>query len=246
MSRKRTRAPSPPLENIDTGIFRSGEVEDRGSTFVGVFSASVPAKQLQKLPDFKGPRVADYANHKVAAWRKPSRQRSIVPNAPPIMETGHDDDGEQYAGKRLEKVLKDLEVEGSVVVARWMKGGNIGPIRFTHMETVAKQAVQKWLDAVEEGKQAEARKRKKVEDEAALQELRDRLRFRDQNIATMRQLLADKTAFLADTDPVPPTPSKLPDYDTMEKPGLDRIAKARDASIAFILSKLEDVDEKLK
>ncbi|KAF2499772.1 hypothetical protein BU16DRAFT_439751, partial [Lophium mytilinum] len=246
MSRKRTRAPSPPFEDIYSSIFRSGEVEERGSTFVGVFSASVPAKQLQKLPDFKGPRVADYANHKIAAWRKPSRQRSIVPNAPPIMETGHDDDGEQWAGKRLEKVLNDLEVEGSVVVARWMKGGNIGPVRFTHMETVAKQAVQKFLDAVEEGKQSEARKRKKVEEEAALHRLRNRLRARDQNIATMRQLLADKTAFLADTDPVPPTPSKTPDYDTMEKPALDRINKARDASVTFILAKLEDVDKKLE
>jgi hypothetical protein len=241
MSLKRTRDPSPELQDIEDGIFRSGVIEDNGSKFIGVFSASLPIKTLQRLPDFK-----DF-HHRIVGWRKPSRQKSIIPNAPPIMHMGHDDDGERWAGKRLEKVLEDEDVGGTVVVGRWWGGNNLGPVRFTHIETVAKQAVRKWLEAAEEHKQAEGRKKQRLDEENALQELRECLRQRDESIVTLRGLLADKTAWLKETDRAPPTPSrKPPDYDIMGKEALERVEKARDATLSYIFKELDKVDEQLK
>lgn len=116
MSQKRKLSISDVEGSTSPGngdVFRSQTIEDRASTFVAAFSPTIAFKDLQRHTDFKT------ASHRMAAWRKASKQQTLGGNAKPIFITGSDDDGEKYGGKRLEKVLNELNVEGAVVCARW-------------------------------------------------------------------------------------------------------------------------------
>jgi len=152
------------------------------------------------------------------------------------LKTGHDDDGEQWAGKRLEKVLEELDVEGSVVVARWYGGVLLGPVRFNHFEHVAKDAIQKWqMRGADHGSLSTKRRRIHVEStdyaELALQgdsqakpptpmrpedvqRTRDSLiadlQERDNSIAVLRKLLEQKKMELSKNPMSPKTPSRNP------------------------------------
>lgn len=101
------------IESGVRGLFRSSSIEDRESTFVAAFSPTLSSKELQGHPEFKT------ASHRIVAWRKRSGQQTLGTAASQIYNTGYDDDGEKYAGKRLERVLNELHVEGSVICARW-------------------------------------------------------------------------------------------------------------------------------
>jgi hypothetical protein len=215
-------------------------VEDQRSIFVAAFSHSLSVKALQRLPEFQT------ATHRIAAWRKRSRQRSLTPETKVLYDLGYDDDGEKWAGNRLQHVLEDMKVEGVVVVARWYGGQNIGPVRFTHIENTAKEAIWKWKVADAAITHQQAAKRQKVERETRRNQLEENLRERDLNIFVLRGLLADKKARLNGTEPAPPTPQKgLPDYSKMTMEALQRVDRARDATIAFILKQIDKVDEQL-
>ncbi|KAF2441225.1 hypothetical protein P171DRAFT_92148 [Karstenula rhodostoma CBS 690.94] len=238
MALKRELSPSP---DVPTNIYRSEKIQHETSAFVGAFSPTLPAKALQTLPEFRT------ASHKMAAWRTRSKQKSLTPASKVLYDLGHDDDGEKWAGSRLQHVLNDTGTEGVVVVARWYGGQNIGPIRFTHIETCAKQAIWSWKVADDAAKKEHAVKKQKVEEETTRKELEENLRERDLNIFVLRKLLADKKAKLEDTEPAPPTPSKsLQDYSKMTMEALNRVDKARDATIAFVLKQIDKVDEELK
>ncbi|KAF2280927.1 uncharacterized protein EI97DRAFT_13979 [Westerdykella ornata] len=238
MSNKRGRSPSlPPAEDI----FRSSTIEEQKSIFTAAFSATLSATALQRLPEFKS------ATHRIAAWRKPSRQKSLMPESKVLYDVGFDDDGEKWAGTRLKHVLEDTNVAGAVVVARWYGGQNIGPIRFTHIESVAKEAIWNFKVADAEAKKELEAKKQKMDEEAARKELEENLRERDLNIFVLRGLLAEKNAKLNGGERVPPTPQKAPpDYGKMSLEALKRVDKARDATIAFILKEIDKVDEQLK
>jgi putative IMPACT (imprinted ancient) family translation regulator len=236
MALKRERSLSPsPLPTI----FKSAPIDEQTSTFIGAFSPTLSAKALQQLPEFRT------ATHKIAAWRKRSRQKSLTPNSKILYDLGHDDDGEKWAGGRLQNVLNDTQVEGIVVVARWYGGKNIGPIRFTHMENCAKDAIWKWKVASSEIEKNEASKKQKVDDESKRKELIKDLEDRDFNIFTLRKLLAEKKAKLEDQEPAPPTPQKPQVYSKMGMDALVRVDKARDATIAFILKQIDKVEEEI-
>jgi hypothetical protein len=153
----------------------------------------------------------------MVAWRRPSAQRTLglglaassAGVGKTICTTGSDDDGEKYAGKRLERVLIDLDVQGTIVVARWYGGILLGPVRFTHIENVAREAIGKWKSKSKQRQQTETTqgqaKRQKTaglgggdEDEAQLAAERARLARqlaeRDNSIVVLRGLLAEKTA----------------------------------------------------
>ncbi|KAK7181391.1 hypothetical protein DPSP01_008726 [Paraphaeosphaeria sporulosa] len=234
------REHSPPSD-VSTTIFRSEKIQHETSAFIGAFSPTLSAKALQTLPEFRT------ASHKIAAWRTRSKQKSLTPASKVLYDLGHDDDGEKWAGSRLQHVLNDTGTEGVVVVARWYGGQNIGPIRFTHIETCAKQAIWSWKVADDAAKKEHAAKKHKVEEETTRKELEENLQERDLNIFVLRKLLADKKAKLEDTEPAPPTPSKsLQDYSKMSMEALNRADKARDATIGFILKQIDKVDEELK
>jgi hypothetical protein len=231
----------PPSPDVPTNIFRSEKIQHETSAFIGAFSPTLSAKALQTLPEFRT------ASHKVAAWRTRSKQKSLTPASKTLYDLGHDDDGEKWAGSRLQHVLNDTGTEGVVVVARWYGGQNIGPIRFTHIETCAKQAIWSWKVADDAAKKEHVAKKQRVEEETTRKELEENLRERDLNIFVLRKLLADKKAELEDTGPAPATPLKPPqDYSRMTTEALNRVDKARDATIAFILKQIDKVDEELK
>ncbi|KAF2112425.1 hypothetical protein BDV96DRAFT_498166 [Lophiotrema nucula] len=233
MSVKREREESPsPAEDI----FRSETIEHGRSKFIGAFSAKLSVQALQRLPEFKE------AEHRIAAWRKRSRQRTLVPNQNILYDLGFDDDGERNAGARLQNILTDMDAEGVLVVARWWRGENIGTIRWTHIENVAKEAVWKYQTAARQAQKEREAKRLKQEEEHARAKLINDLQERDYNIFTMRNMLATKTAKLHDTDVVPPTPQKPMDYTKMSMEVLEKQDKARDLTIAFVLGELNKVE----
>ena len=238
MSRKRPR--SSPVRDDPQAIFISSPIEDRGSTHIGLYSPTATAKQLQARPDVKE------ASHRIAAWRTPGKQRSL--SGKPIYDLGHDDDGEQHAGKKLERLLADLNVEGTVVVARWYGGILLGPVRFAHFENCAREAISKWRHEVGE----EVKRRKIEEDEKVEQErLAKALEQRDSSIAVLRDLLAEKTSKSkkdgeASSQPIRQDLAKKTDYSVMDVPTLKRLEKARDGTLAWILKQIDKAEEMQK
>lgn len=207
----------------------------------------------------------------MVAWRRPSAQRtlglgpattSVAPK--PVYAVGSDDDGEKYAGKRLERVLIDLDVEGVIVVARWYGGILLGPVRFTHIEMVARDAIRKWKSRQEgQAKRQKMASREtpstgpspEVVDEAQRAKLARQLAERDNSIVILRGLLAEKTAKAQQesgekSSQISPTstnpnasPPKKVDYSGMPLQRLRQLDKARDATIAFILKQIDLAEE---
>ncbi|KAF1814381.1 ribosomal protein S5 domain 2-like protein [Eremomyces bilateralis CBS 781.70] len=211
MSLKRsagTMADSTPDERQRNNNYSVSEaVLDRKSRFAGYYSPSLPARTLQSLPELKP------ATHRIAAWRVASKQTTLKTSSGPLQlfDVGHDDDGESWAGKRLEKVLEEMGVTGSIVVARWYGGVLLGPVRFQHIETVARNAVRRWQQTWERDGEGD-RKRRQVDSASRLEqgdkivprdpELEEKerralvkeLQSRDESIVVLRQLLDQKKA----------------------------------------------------
>ncbi|KAJ4312388.1 hypothetical protein N0V94_007455 [Neodidymelliopsis sp. IMI 364377] len=236
MAQKRPH-PEPTLQIPE--LFHSTKIHEQTSSFIGCFSPTLSAPALQRLPEFRT------ATHRIAAWRKPSKQKSLIPSTP-LFDTAHDDDGESWAGGRLARVLNDTQVSGTVVVARWYGGQNIGPVRFTHIENCAKEAIWKWKVAVSEVEREEGAKKQRVDDEASKKVLIEELKQRDHSIVALRTLLAEKKAKLGSEDAVVSTAQRGVEYAKMGLDVLRRMDKARDATIAAILRQIDKVDEELK
>ena len=227
MSQKRRRSPSP---ESTSRIFRSSPIEDRSSKFVAFYSPTLSATELQAHTEFKS------ASHRIAAWRKPSRQRAL--SSQRLVETGHDDDGEKYGGKALEKVLIESDVEGAVVVARWYGGVMLGPVRFGHIKNSAREAIMQWSQDVERS----AKKAKIREDEAEKERLIQALPERDQSITVLRELLADKSQQPSSAPSEKKAPVKTPDYSTLPLATLEKLEQVRDATIGWILKQIDKVE----
>ncbi|KAF1993067.1 hypothetical protein P154DRAFT_504050 [Amniculicola lignicola CBS 123094] len=236
MSKRRQRSPSPPS---DLKVFHaSAPIEDRGSIFWGAFSPTLPVSTLKKLPEH---REAEYH---MTAWRSPSNQRSLVPGRI-IYISGGGDGGERGGGARLKKVLEDMQVEGSVVVARKYGGSNLGPVRFTHIESCAKDAIKRPTTPTREMGPPTGLLSPRSE-ETTRKALAEMLRERDDRIAMFRKMLTDKEAQLKDEAPVPPSPQKNLDYDSMSVAKLRKVEEGKDRTMKFILDRLNKVDDELE
>lgn len=227
MSQKRLRSVSP---ESSSRIYRSSPIEDRSSTFVAFYSPTLAAKELQAHTEFRS------ASHRIAAWRKPSSQRAL--NAQRLLETGHDDDGEKYGGKALEKVLIEMEVEGAVVVARWYGGVMLGPVRFDHIKNCARDAIMRWS----QDREMSTKKAKIREDEAEKERLIETLPERDQSIIVLRDLLAEKSPQPSSGPSGKGTPAKTQDYSTLPLATLEKLEQVRDATIGWILKQIEKAE----
>lgn len=223
------KAPDPRNQSIATPtIFASSPITDRASTFIAHFHPHDPRQPspskstTQTIKSFQNDPAFSTADHRMAAWRRASTQRTLLPTGGAsgvTYTTSSDDDGEKYAGKRLEKVLNELNVQGTVVVARWYGGVLLGPVRFTHIENVARDAIARWTRSVggagagdahsggggkrvktgddsspasgspAKGAPTEAQK---AADEATRVRLAEQLVYRDNSIAVLRALLAEK------------------------------------------------------
>ena len=259
MSLKRSRNDSEPNSietQQSTNLFESSPISDRASKFIALFSPDTPPKILQAHPPYKP------ASHRILAWRKPSKQQSLLPspNAPGklLYDTGHDDDGEKYAGRKLVNLLVDMNVSGAIVVARWYGGVMLGPARFDHIVNVAKEAIAKWKEANGEGA---AVKKMKVEEASVLtaeQEAEQKERLvkqlgdRDTSIKVLRELLAEKKSVpspraeqVSATQTLSSPPSKTvagPNYSVMPLKTLKQLEKARDTTISWILKQIEEAE----
>jgi len=263
MSQKRKHSPDTSSGSANSAsIYRSEPIEDRSSTFVGYFSPTLPAKELQSLPEFKS------ASHKILAWRKESNQRSLTGTLQ--YTVGHDDDGEKSGGKKVEKVLESMRVAGACVVARWYGGVMLGPVRFTHMEDCAKAAMRKW----QENEAEERSKKRKLEEEGIeKRKLVRALSERDQSIDVLRKLAGEKEkkvreGILAGVDALTsrdgnmqqdgevakadtqdsaqgelvPAAKPAVDYSTMPLDRLKALDKARDATLSFLLKRIDKAE----
>ena len=179
MSAKRKRSPSPSPDL--TQVFRSETIEDRSSTFIGLFSPSLKPKELQNLPEIA------CASHRVLAWRRESNQQAIT--GAPKFVCSSDDDGEKYGGKKIERVMDRMGVSGACVVARWYGGVMLGPVRFEHIERCARGAVENCRQSLEAERQRKMKAEEGKKDHARLVEV---LAERDQSIAVLRGLAAAK------------------------------------------------------
>lgn len=249
MSLKRKHYEAGGSDEDTANVFRSQPIEDRASKFIGYFSPTLKPKDLQQLVEFES------ASHKILGWRRESNQQSITKTIQYV--TGSDDDGEKYAGKKVEKALEALNVSGACVVARWYGGVLLGPVRFTHIETCAKEAVSAWKEHEE---QARLKKRRLEEEEATRTRLCKALVERDQSITVLRELAASKElmakkareglqedADSASSSSAPPKPSSTPAVDYTEMP-LDRLKaldKARDATLTFLLKRIDKAEAEL-
>lgn len=174
-----------------------------------------------------------------------------------LFETGFDDDGESYAGKKVVKVLEELGVQGVVVVGRWYGGVLLGPVRFAHIERCAREAVGAYLDAVAARDGGGKGKKRKVDDvdggeeAAAEQQERERKRLvrelpeRDESIATLRTLLAEKKGEVGGSQRQGASPGKPVAYERMGVEALRRLEKARDATLGWLLKSIDEAEDVL-
>lgn len=237
--------PQQPTSSHQPLLFAdSDKIEDRTSVFVARYSRQLTAKELQASEAFED------ATHKMAAWRKPSKQRSLREPGTFLYETGYDDDGESYAGKKLAKVLEEMNVEGAVVCARWYGGVLLGPVRFSHIENCARQAIRRYLSGVGQGPDGNAKRRKVEDDPQEKARLIEELKYRDSNILVLRDLLKEKLRDSSDDNQgataAAATPSqKTPDYAKMTAEALRRLDRARDATVAYLLKQIQDAEAKV-
>ncbi|KAK6511856.1 hypothetical protein TWF481_000762 [Arthrobotrys musiformis] len=247
------RPHSPPTTPLSSSaLYVSKQIQDRASTFIAYFSPTAPHRQLQSHTDLTT------ASHRILAWRKPSSQKTLT--GCPAYNTGSDDDGETYAGKKLLKVLDDYKVEGSIVVARWYGGQLLGPVRFQHIENAAKEAIRAYL--ADRGDGEAAKKTKVVGDsgnggeegsEKEKEELIEELKNRDESITVLRNLLDDKLGKKKSEEQSDggegasqPKVTKAPvpvDYESMPLVRLKQLDKARDNTISFLLKKIDEAEE---
>ena len=231
MAPKRPFSPSTSLP--PSNIYKSSPILDRSSCFLALYSPILSTSDLCALPEIRS------ATHRMTAWRKPSRSQHTLISQRPLLETGHDDDGEKHGGKTLEKVFMDLDVEGAVVVARWYGGVMLGPVRFDHIKACAREAIIQFIDE-------EREKVKKVkiagESRRRREDLQRILPERDRSVSVLRDLLAEKQGTTSSQAVDKQSPAKVLDYAALPLATLENLERARDATIGWILKQIERVE----
>ncbi|KAJ6259503.1 hypothetical protein Dda_5140 [Drechslerella dactyloides] len=250
MPPKRPLSPAPSSTtgaNTDlaaSALYISKTIHDRSSTFTAYFSPTAPHRKLQSHADLAT------ATHRILAWRRPSTAQKTLTGLPTYY-SGFDDDGENYAGRKLLKLLDDYKVSGAIVVARWYGGTLLGPVRFTHIETAAREAIRGYLADVDgkptsdtmETAAAKKAKVSKEDEEGKLQErdeFVEELKKRDDSIVVLRALLDEKMGRGKET--TSKAANKEINYEGMPLERLKQIDKARDNTIAFLLKKIDEVE----
>lgn len=132
-----TEEAEPVILDHFEGWAISEAVIDRGSTFIA-FAREIHSEEelFEKLQLLKSDRKIARSTHNMLAYRISN------PNGTRVSDC--DDDGETAAGGRLLHLLTLMGVENCVVVvSRWFGGTHIGPDRFKHINSTAREAVLK-------------------------------------------------------------------------------------------------------
>lgn len=129
--------PEPVQMDAFDGWTISDPVTDRGSTFIAfVRNVNNEEEVREKLYLLKTDRKVSRANHNMVAYR--------IQNSNGTKISDCDDDGETAAGSRLLHLLQIMDVWNViVVVSRWFGGTHIGPDRFKHINSTAREAIIK-------------------------------------------------------------------------------------------------------
>lgn len=127
------------LEQLSMNPFEGWEmsdpITDRGSTFVA-FAARVSSEEeaFEKLELLKTDNKMSRASHIMTAWR--------IKGDNGVSYHDCDDDGETAAGGRMLHLITVMDAWNVIVaVARWFGGAHIGPDRFKHINSTAREAV---------------------------------------------------------------------------------------------------------
>ncbi|KXL44217.1 hypothetical protein M433DRAFT_68515 [Acidomyces richmondensis BFW] len=200
----------------------SPPIIDRASTFTAYYSPTLSASALLRLL----PPETLTATHLIRAWRRPS---TLNKTSLTFYDTGHDSDGEAHAGTRARRTLESLRAEGSCVVARWYGGVLLGPVRFEHVEACVRKAVEAW--------------RRREEEERERERLVRELEERDRRIGILRGLVREREGRVKRTIPTPPPP--VVNYSGMELEILRALDRARDATVTFLLQRIDKVEADL-
>ncbi|CAM9018315.1 unnamed protein product [Wickerhamomyces anomalus] len=127
------------------------EPEDLKVNLLEGWTASEPL--FEKLALLKSERKVSKANHNMTAWRIQNSDNTRVQDC--------DDDGETAAGGRLLHLLTIMDVWNViVVVSRWFGGTHIGPDRFKHINSTAREAIVK-AGFADENDSKKSKKKKK-------------------------------------------------------------------------------------
>ncbi|KAI5824266.1 ribosomal protein S5 domain 2-like protein [Schizophyllum commune Tattone D] len=266
-----THSKPPP-----TPIATSLEIRDRASIFVGtIFRVSSLADVHRCVAHLRhithGSRPA---THEMHAWRIMQTKAGRTGLGGPDdfeLNTGSKDDGEQWAGNRILRVMEAQGVlDAVVVVSRWYGGTMLGPTRFDHIETCATEVCQAFKKKVEaeeflitlttlddllaelRAQLAEKKRVAKAREEEA--------KGSPRTIGSETQALSDSTSQTKVTTPPSPksaaTPSlphahasvpppKPPDYASWienDIPRARKLVRARELSIKAVKSALAKLD----
>lgn len=122
----------------------SQEIRDRGSAFVGsVYRASTPEEAKAAISHHRNVVHAGKKAYEISAWRCMMLKHGKSGLGGPDdfeVKAGYDDDGEQWAGSKVSRVMQHEGVlDAVVIVSRWFGGTLLGPARFAHIETCASE-----------------------------------------------------------------------------------------------------------
>lgn len=123
--------------NPREGWIISESILDRGSTFIAFARAVTSVEQAKKYVDvLLSDKKLARATHSITSWR--------IRREDGIQFQDCDDDGETAAGSRLLHLLTMMDAWNVVVVvSRWFGGTHLGPDRFKHINSAARDAVTK-------------------------------------------------------------------------------------------------------
>jgi len=128
----------------------SQEIRDRGSIFVAnLYQATSTEEARSRINHVKHVvHGAKPASHEIAAWRcmvlKHGRSGLGGPDDFEL-STGSVDDGENWAGGQVLKVMQmHAVIDAVVIVSRWYGGMLLGSARFSHIKTSASEVCQEF------------------------------------------------------------------------------------------------------
>lgn len=140
------------------------------------------------------------------------------------------------------------------MVARWYGGVLLGPVRFEHVEACVRGAVEGWRRREEEGrereklvKELEERDRRIVVLRGLVVEWEDRVKrtiVKGIEMAGLRGSDGEVLQEGREVKPTPPPPVGA-DYNGMELERLRALDRARDATVAFLLRRIDKAEADL-
>ncbi|KAG6841372.1 hypothetical protein C0991_011712 [Blastosporella zonata] len=209
-------------------LVTSQEIRDRGSIFIAnLFPATSPNQVRTMVAHLKDTmHRTKPATHEIVAWRcmvlKPGRTGLGGPDDFEL-NVGYLDDGEKWAGAKIQKVMESHAIiDAVVIVSRWYGGMLLGPARFSHIETCTTEVCQEFKRSEE------------------LRECISDLTNLDAVLAALRteytEACGDKTVTSGSSTPK--------DYPNLDLEKAKRLVKAREnaiKSVKLLLAKRRDV-----